>query len=44
MVESRSVRAAEMVSKLKTVNKWCVSGTPIQKGLQGEEEGGVEKG
>ena len=35
MVESTTVRAAEMVRKLRAVNRWCVTGTPIQKDLRG---------
>ena len=35
VVEKTAVRAAEMVSKLMAVNRWCVTGTPIQRDLRG---------
>ncbi|GFR42969.1 hypothetical protein Agub_g3967, partial [Astrephomene gubernaculifera] len=34
MVESGAARAAEMALKLHTVHRWCVSGTPISRGLE----------
>ena len=35
MVESTNVRAAEMTMKLSAVNRWCVTGTPVQRQLLG---------
>lgn len=35
MVESTNVRAAEMTVKLSAVNRWCVTGTPVQRQLLG---------
>ena len=37
MVEGKGIRAMELVAKVRGVNKWCVSGTPIQKGLKGND-------
>jgi E3 ubiquitin-protein ligase SHPRH len=34
MVESTTAKAAAMALHLSTVNRWCVSGTPIQRGLE----------
>ncbi|KAK3097964.1 hypothetical protein FSP39_014864, partial [Pinctada imbricata] len=34
MVESTTAKAAEMALKLTTVNRWCATGTPIQKGIE----------
>ncbi|EFJ18575.1 hypothetical protein SELMODRAFT_444519 [Selaginella moellendorffii] len=33
MVESSTAKATEMAMRLHAENKWCVSGTPIQRGL-----------
>ena len=32
------VQAAEMMMKVTAVNKWCVTGTPVQKCLLGTSE------
>ena len=34
MVENTTTKAAEMVLRLSTVNRWAVTGTPIHRGLQ----------
>ncbi|GAQ81004.1 hypothetical protein KFL_000680200 [Klebsormidium nitens] len=34
MVESSTAKATEMALKLRAVNRWCISGTPIQRGLE----------
>lgn len=36
MVEGSTCRAAEMAKKFSSVNKWAVTGTPIQKAVNGE--------
>ncbi|XP_077977892.1 E3 ubiquitin-protein ligase SHPRH-like [Glandiceps talaboti] len=34
MVECATTKAAEMALRLSAVNRWCVTGTPIQKGME----------
>ncbi|GAB4820920.1 hypothetical protein N2152v2_007966 [Parachlorella kessleri] len=34
MVESTTAKAAEMALKLQTVHRWCVTGTPLSRGLE----------
>ncbi|KAM9317030.1 E3 ubiquitin-protein ligase SHPRH [Gastrophryne carolinensis] len=34
MVECTTAKAAEMALRLTGVNRWCVSGTPVQRGLE----------
>ncbi|KAG8583488.1 hypothetical protein GDO81_008442 [Engystomops pustulosus] len=34
MVECTTAKAAEMALRLYGVNRWCVSGTPVQRGLE----------
>ncbi|XP_029282544.1 E3 ubiquitin-protein ligase SHPRH-like [Cottoperca gobio] len=34
MVECPTAKAAEMALRLPSVNRWCVSGTPVQRGLE----------
>ncbi|GLI64470.1 hypothetical protein VaNZ11_007743 [Volvox africanus] len=34
MVESSTAKATEMALKLDTVHRWCVTGTPISRGLE----------
>lgn len=38
MVECPTAKAAEMALRLASVNRWCVSGTPVQRGLEGEKK------
>ncbi|KAG1714827.1 E3 ubiquitin-protein ligase SHPRH [Nymphon striatum] len=33
MIEGTTTRTAEMVLKLSTINRWCITGTPIQRSL-----------
>jgi hypothetical protein len=33
MIKGANAKAAQMASHLKMVNRWCVTGTPISKGL-----------
>ena len=33
MVENVTARAAEMALTLRATHRWCISGTPIQRGL-----------
>ncbi|CAN7943849.1 unnamed protein product, partial [Ixodes pacificus] len=35
MVEGAANNTSRMALKLSAVNRWCVTGTPIQKSLQG---------
>ncbi|XP_024913971.1 E3 ubiquitin-protein ligase SHPRH isoform X2 [Cynoglossus semilaevis] len=34
MVECPTAKAAEMALRLASINRWCVSGTPVQRGLE----------
>uniref|UniRef100_H0VRT6 E3 ubiquitin-protein ligase SHPRH n=1 Tax=Cavia porcellus TaxID=10141 RepID=H0VRT6_CAVPO len=34
MVECPAVKAAEMALRLSGINRWCISGTPVQRGLE----------
>ncbi|XP_069462819.1 E3 ubiquitin-protein ligase SHPRH [Ambystoma mexicanum] len=34
MVECTTAKAAEMALRLTGINRWCVSGTPVQRGLE----------
>ncbi|XP_041108304.1 E3 ubiquitin-protein ligase SHPRH [Polyodon spathula] len=34
MVECPTAKAAEMALRLRAINRWCVSGTPVQRGLE----------
>ncbi|XP_043924742.1 E3 ubiquitin-protein ligase SHPRH [Protopterus annectens] len=34
MVECTTAKAAEMALRLSAVNRWCVTGTPVQRGLE----------
>ncbi|KAJ3613090.1 hypothetical protein NHX12_019346 [Muraenolepis orangiensis] len=34
MVESTTAKPAEMALRLSSINRWCVSGTPVQRGLE----------
>ncbi|XP_017654537.1 E3 ubiquitin-protein ligase SHPRH isoform X3 [Nannospalax galili] len=34
MVECPTVKAAEMAQRLSGINRWCISGTPVQRGLE----------
>lgn len=38
MVEGSSTRAAEMAKKFLAVNRWAVTGTPIQKAVNGKSQ------
>lgn len=34
MVESSTAKATEMAMKIASINRWCVTGTPISRGLE----------
>uniref|UniRef100_A0A8C4RDU4 SNF2 histone linker PHD RING helicase n=1 Tax=Erpetoichthys calabaricus TaxID=27687 RepID=A0A8C4RDU4_ERPCA len=34
MVECATAKAAEMALRLSAINRWCVTGTPVQRGLE----------
>ncbi|XP_062862969.1 E3 ubiquitin-protein ligase SHPRH [Trichomycterus rosablanca] len=34
MVECTTAKAAEMALRITSINRWCVSGTPVQRGLE----------
>lgn len=34
MVEGSATKAAEMALRLRSVNRWCVTGTPISRGVE----------
>jgi E3 ubiquitin-protein ligase SHPRH len=34
MVESSTAKATEMAMKIQSINRWCVTGTPISRGLE----------
>ncbi|KAI5193916.1 E3 ubiquitin-protein ligase SHPRH [Manis pentadactyla] len=34
MVECPAIKAAEMAQRLRGINRWCISGTPVQRGLE----------
>ncbi len=34
MVESSTAKAAEMASKLAARHRWCITGTPLSRGLE----------
>ncbi|XP_072354546.1 E3 ubiquitin-protein ligase SHPRH isoform X2 [Scyliorhinus torazame] len=34
MVECTTAKAAEMCLRLSAINRWCVTGTPVQRGLE----------
>ena len=36
MIETPTTRTAEMALKIRAVHRWCVTGTPIQKKLEGK--------
>ncbi len=35
MIQCTTKRTAEMALRIKAVHRWCVTGTPLQKGLEG---------
>ena len=34
-VESSTTKLAEMTLRMKAIHRWCVTGTPLQKGMEG---------
>jgi len=39
MVECTTTRSAEMALRLSAINRWCITGTPVQHTLQGRLKG-----
>ena len=35
-IECHTARATEMLLKLHAVNRWCVTGTPIRRNIEGK--------
>ena len=35
MIQCTTTRLAEMVLRISAVHRWCVTGTPVQRGLEG---------
>lgn len=36
MIQCTTTKLAEMAQRINAVHRWCVTGTPLQRGLEGE--------